>query len=129
MAELLHSIIVPLSALVPTAGPSRTSSTRTLGVINIAPAGGLDESGLVTNPSQVGFQASRPLALPTGDEDLGDTDPETDIDWEARWDDDKDEGKDEVGNVGDGGDDGDDRDTPRAVLAKHEGQPGLVKLE
>ncbi len=31
--------------------------------------------------------------------------------------------------MGDGGDDGDDGDTPGAVLAKHEGQPGLVKSE
>ncbi len=105
-------------------------STRTLGVITIAPAGALDESGLATDPSQVGFQAGGPLALPTGDEDVGDTDPKTDIDWEARWDDDKD--KDEVGdagNVGNDGDDGDDEDTPEAVLAEHEGQPGLINLE
>ena len=52
-------------------------------MITIAPAGGLDESGLVTDPSQVGFQAGRPLALPTGDKDVRDTDPKTDIDWEA----------------------------------------------
>ncbi len=34
-----------------------------------------------------------------------------------------------MGDVGNGGEDGDDGDTPRAVLAKHEGQPGLIKLE
>ncbi len=73
--ELLHFITVPSSALVPTAGPSRTSFTRTLGVITITPAGGLDESGLITDPSQVGFQAGGPLVLPTSDEDVGDTDP------------------------------------------------------
>ena len=82
-ADLLHSITVPSSALVPTVGPSQASSTRTLGVITIAPAGGLGKSGLVTDPSQVGFQAGRPLVLPTGDEDVRDTDPETDINWEA----------------------------------------------
>ena len=82
-ADLLLSITVPSLALTPTVGPSRASSTRTLGVITIAPAGGLDESGLVTDPSQVGFQAGRPLALPTGDKDVRDTDPKTDIDWEA----------------------------------------------
>ena len=67
-----------------TMGPSRASFTRTLGVITIAPAGALDKLGLATDPSQVGFQAGRPLALPTGDEDVGDTDPEMDMDWEAR---------------------------------------------
>ena len=41
----------------------------------------------------MGFQAGGPLALPTGDEDVRDTDPEMDINWEARWDEDKDEGE------------------------------------
>ncbi len=100
------------------------SLTRTLGVITISPSGALDESGLVMDPSQVGFQAGRPLALPTGDEDVGNTNPKMDIDWEAQWD----EGEDEADDVGDGGGDGDDGDTPGAVLAEHEGQPGLIKL-
>ncbi len=121
--------MVPSSALTPTVGPSQASSARTLGVITIAPAGSLDESRLVTDPSQVGFQAGRPLVLPTGDEDVRDTNPKTDIDWEARWDKDKDKGKDEVDDAGDCGGDGDDGDTPRAVLAEHEGQPGLIKSE
>ena len=128
-ADLLHSIMVPLSALVTTVGPSRTSLTRTLGVIRLSPSGALDESGLAMDPSQVGFQTGRPLALPTGDKDVRDTDPEMDINWEAQWDEDKDEGEDEAGDVGDCGGDGDDGDTPRAVLAEHEGQPGLIKSE
>ncbi len=94
-------------------------------MITIAPTGALDKSGLATDPSQVGFQAGRPLALPTGDEDIRDTDPKTDINWEARWDNDE----DEVGDTGNGRDDGDDRDTPRATLAEHEGQPSLIKSE
>ena len=108
---------------MPTAGPSRASSTRTLGVITIRPAGDLDKAGLAMDPSQVGFQAGRPLVLPTGDDDVRDTDPETDIDWEARWDDDE----DEVGDTGDTGDNRDDGDTPGTASAEHKGQPSLIK--
>ena len=75
--------MIPSSALVPTVGPSRMSLTKILGVITISPSGALDESGLATDPSQVGFQAGRPLPLPTGDKDVRETNPETDIDWEA----------------------------------------------
>ncbi len=67
--------------------------------------------------------------LPTGDEDVRDTDPEIDIDWEARWDNDDDEDKDKAGDSGNGRDDGDDGDTPGAALAEHEGQPSLIKSE
>ncbi len=102
-------------------------------MITISPTGALGKSGLAMDPSQVGFQAGRPLVLPTGDKDVGDTDPKTDIDWEARWDDDKDEGEDKgedkAGDVGNVGEDGDDGDTPGAVLAEHKGQPGLIKSE
>ena len=34
-----------------------------------------------------------------------------------------------MGNAGGDGDNGDDGDTPGAVLAEHEGQPGLIKSE